>query len=263
MADTLDVAQARSLPGLRLVLSPGVPGPWGEGAKGLFDVKGIPYARVRQVPGDTNADLVAWTGHANAPQAIYDAEPARSAWTEIVLLAERLAPTPPLLPDDPELRSLVFGLGFEICGEQGFGWQRRLMMFDAVLSLPQDILPETHPARHTVAALGRRYGYSPEAAAAAPGRAAAILAALSRRLEAQRAQGSRYLVGDRLSAIDVYWAAFAAMISPLDEALCAMPAMLRSQYELDDPEVRAAAAPILLEHRDFVYREHLTLPLDL
>jgi glutathione S-transferase len=262
VADYLDVAEARSLPGLRLVLPPGVPGPWGEGAKGLFDVKGIPYARVRQVPGDANADLVAWTGHANAPQAIHEREPARTAWTEIVLLAEHLAPTPALLPVDPEQRALAFGLGFEICGEQGFGWQRRLMMFDAVLSLPQDILPEAHPARRMVAGLGRRYGYSPAAAAAAPERAAAILAALARRLETQRAQGSRYLVGDRLSAIDVYWAAFAAMISPLDESLCAMPAMMRSQYELDDPSMRAAATG-LLEHRDFVYREHLVQPLDL
>ena len=263
MADYLDVAQARALPGLKLVLSPGVPGPWGEGAKGIFHAKGIDYARVRQVPGDSNAELVAWTGHANAPQAIHGEEPARIAWTEIVLLAERLAPATPLLPDDPEQRALAFGLGFEICGEQGFGWQRRLMMFHAVLSLPQDILPEAHPARRMVATLGRRYGYSPEAAAAAPGRAAAILTALSRRLEAQRARGSRYLLGNRLSAIDIYWATFAAIISPLDETLCEMPAMLRSQYELDDPQVRGAAAPILLEHRDFVYGEHLTLPIEL
>ena len=77
-------AQALKLePGLKLVLAPGVPGPWSEGAKGLFHVKGIDYARVRQRPGEPNADLVAWTGHANAPQAILDDEPARTAWTEL------------------------------------------------------------------------------------------------------------------------------------------------------------------------------------
>ena len=44
MADYLEVADAIGKPGLRLVLTTGVPGPWGESAKGIFDVKGIPYA---------------------------------------------------------------------------------------------------------------------------------------------------------------------------------------------------------------------------
>jgi hypothetical protein len=37
---------------------------------------------------------------------------------------------------------------------------------------------------------------------------------------------------------------------------------MRESYALRDPAVRAAADEILLEHRDFIYRTHLALPLD-
>jgi hypothetical protein len=33
-------------------------------------------------------------------------------------------------------------------------------------------------------------------------------------------------------------------------------------YLLTDPDVRKSADPILLEHRDFVYGEYLSLPVD-
>ena len=67
MAEWVDIEKARALPGLRLVLTGGVPGPWGEAAKGVFHVKGIPFARVRQDAAQANEALVEWTGHANAP----------------------------------------------------------------------------------------------------------------------------------------------------------------------------------------------------
>jgi glutathione S-transferase len=262
MADYIDVEKARDLPGLRLVV-PRVPGPWGEAAKGLFHVKGIPFARVLQKPGDANEELVAWTGESNAPQAIFENEKPRSSWTEMILLAERLAPEPRLLPADPAQRAELFGLGFLLCGEEGFGWQRRLMMFREVLSIPLDVLPESNPARQMVERLGRRYGYSEGAAAQAPVRCAAILRLLSARLEAQRARGSGYFIGDTLSALDVYWATFAALLRPLSEEQCAFPDVMRSQYTASEPAVLEAAAPLLLEHRDFVYQRHLELPVDL
>ena len=86
---------------------------------------------------------------------------------------------------------------------------------------------------------------------------------LAERLEVQRSRGSRYLVGSSLTAVDVYWAVFAAMIEPLPAAKCPMPDVLRTQYTLTDPAVARAAAPSLLEHRDFVYESHLELPIDL
>jgi hypothetical protein len=263
VSDWIDVAQARRLPGLRLVLSAGVPGPWGEAAKGLFFAKRIPYARVRQIMGEANAELRAWTGFDNAPQAVYQDEPARVAWPELIFLAERLAPEPALVPPSPAERAQMFGLTHELAGENGFGWSRRLMMLHGTLSLPASVLPEAHPVRVQVHRLGRKYGYSPSAAQAAPARVAGILRLLSDQLAEQQRRGLRHLVGARLSALDIYWAAFGAMVSPLPESQCAMPASMRPLYELGDPTLRSACSPELLAHRDFVYREHLELPIEL
>ena len=41
-----------------------------------------------------------------------------------------------------------------------------------------------------------------------------------------------------------------------------MPAHLRTLYTVDDPELAATLEP-LLDHRDFIYREHLELPVEL
>ena len=101
MAEWIDVEKARDLPGLRLVLTTGLPGPWGEAAKGIFHVKRIPFARVRQDAGGANDALFAWTGHRNAPIAVFADEPARTGWSEILFLAERLAPEPSLIPVGP------------------------------------------------------------------------------------------------------------------------------------------------------------------
>ncbi len=263
MGEWVDVAQARGLAGLRLVLTAGIPGPWGEAAKGLFFVKRIPYARVRQSAGVASPELLAWTGHDNAPQAIYADEPARTGWSEIIFLAERLAPEPALIPADPGERAQMFGLIHELAGENGLGWCRRLMLLAPTLSLPASALPADHPVRLQVTNLGRKYGYSAEAAQAAPARVAGILRLFSEQFAEQRRRGRQHLVGERLSALDIYWAAFMALISPLPEPQCAMPAMLRPLYELSDPSLRAACAPELLAHRDRVYHEHLELPVEL
>ena len=71
------------------------------------------------------------------------------------------------------------------------------------------------------------------------------------------------MLGDALSALDIYWAAFAALVEPLPSDLCATPDYIRPLYVLEDPELRSAAAPLLLEHRDRIYREHLALPVRL
>lgn len=257
--DYIEVEEAIGRPGLRLVLTAGVPGPWGESAKYIFGIKGIPYTPVRQLGGLPNEALARWTGSDNAPVAVYEDERPRSGWAEILLLAERLAPEPRLIPADPAERALMFGLCHEICGEQGLGWTRRLTMVHDMLEADP---PLSDLMRQIGESLGRKYGYTPEAAAAAPERVAEILGVLAAQQRAQRERGRAYLVGDALSALDLYWAAFAGLLDPLPHELCPMPAPLRTSYELRDPKARAALAPSLLEHRDFIYREHLDLPLD-
>jgi glutathione S-transferase len=253
----LDVEEARALPGLRLVLSAGVPGPWGEAAKAILHVKKLDYTPVRQLPAQPNPALEAWTGRNDAPIAVWGDERPRAGWAEILLLAERLAPEPRLVPEDPELRAQLFGYAHEICGEQGLGWSRRLM-------LVHERLGEGAPpaARRAGEALGAKYGYSPEAARAAPRRCAEIVRLLSDLLRRQRERGGRFLLGARLSALDLYWAAFAVLLDPMPDGLCPLPGALRTLYVTRDPEIREALDPALLAHRDFVYREHLPLPMD-
>jgi glutathione S-transferase len=255
VAHYVSVEEAIPMRGLRLVLTRGVPGPWGEAAKAILDVKRIPYVRVAQRAGEDDAALVRWTGAANAPTAMYDDERPRSERHAILFLAERLAPNPPLLPADVDERALCLGLSHEIAGELGFGWCRRLMLLE-----PNDALPA--PVRKTLEALRERYASPDYPPARAAERCADIMRALARRLHGQRARGSDYLLGDGLTVADLYWATFAVMLQPLPEALCPMSPAQRAMYTARDPVLTAALDPILLEHRDRIYQRHLELPVD-
>ena len=256
MAEYIEVEQARAMSGLRLVLTPGVPGPWSEAAKGVLHVKKLPYVKVRQELGGENRALLEWTSQASAPVMVWNEEWPRSLWNDQLYLAERLQPDPPLVPANLEDRVLMFGYANEICGANGFGWSKRLMII-------RDGLGNPDPAgRQLFNYLANKYGYDKAAAETAPSRIAGILRALTARLEAQRKRGSRFFIGDALSAIDIYWATFAAMNNPLPDELCPMAPGFRRVYSNTDPTIKDATAPILLEHRDFIYHNFLELPLD-
>jgi glutathione S-transferase len=250
---SVDEAIARR--GLRMLVVGGVPSPWGEAAKGIFHIKGIDWVAVRLVYD--SEPLRAWAGQRSGPVAVYDDERPRAGWAEILLLAERLAPTPSLLPRDAAERALAFGLAHEICGEDGLGWARRLQLIHAGLQGSGGFAPRV------AGYLAKKYGYSPEAGSAAGVRVVALLAMLAARLKAQRAAGSRFYVGNALSAVDVYSATFMALLSPLPQAQCAMDAGSRAAMETLDGATAAALDPMLLEHRDMMYRERLEQPLSL
>ncbi|MEM7410773.1 MAG: glutathione S-transferase C-terminal domain-containing protein [Myxococcota bacterium] len=256
----VDLATARDQSGLRVVLTQGVPGPWGEAAKGVLHAKGLAFTRVAQQGGADNDALFAWTGHRNAPVVVFDEQPPRTGWSEILWLAEHLAPEPSLLPDASEDRVACYGLSHLLMGEGGFGWCRRLMMFhglmDAEGKLPEALQP-------TLGRMVVQYGYSRAAAEVAERRVVEILGLLSDRLAAQRAAGRDFLVGDRLSALDIYWAAMAALVAPLPPDVCAMPDMLRASYQNTGDRIAKAVDPELLAHRDRIYRDHLEFPLSL
>jgi glutathione S-transferase len=269
MADYIEIEQAIEMPGLRLVLIPGLPGPWGEAAKGIFHVKKVPFVRVRHKTGDPDylEALKKWTGQTSYPVAAYNNERPRTTWTDILFLAERIAPQPPLIPSDAEERALMFGYGHELCGELGLSWCQRLMLLDGTLSAnaaaPKGL---PIPNREAATQIGSKYGYDPANAAAAPTRIAQIVRLFASRLAQQRAGGRRFLVGDQLSALDIYWATFISRIQPLQQDLCPMPAELSAsfiQVLAENPLIKAAMDPMLLAHRDFVYRNYLELPVDL
>lgn len=250
---SVDEAIARR--GWRMVVVGNVPSPWGEAAKGILHIKGIDWVAVRLAYD--SEPLRTWAGQRSGPVAVYDDERPRAGWAEILLLAERIAPTPALLPKDAAERALALGLAHEICGEEGLGWARRLQLIHAGLQGVGGFAPRV------ATYLAKKYGYSREAGAAAGARVVALLGMLAARLKAQRAAGSRFYIGDTLSAVDIYSATFMALLSPLPEAHCAMDAGSRAAMETLDAATAAALDPMLLEHRDMIYRELLELPLAL
>lgn len=258
MAEYVNIEQAVTMSGLRVVLPPGIPGPWGEAVKGILYVKKIPFTRVRHDRADYTP-LIRWTAQSSAPVMVYNDERPRSVWSDQLFLAERLQTDPALIPPELEDRVLMFGLSNELCGENGFGWSRRLMLIHTTVTDPNTAAE----ARKGMLTFGAKYGYSPAAAAAAPAKIAQIVRALAEQLESQRSRGSRFLIGSVLSALDIYWAVFAAMIEPLPENLCPMPPEIRRRYICEDSAVRAATTPQLMTHRDFIYHEYLELPVDL
>ncbi len=248
------VAEAKKMLGLRLVLSQGSPAPWGESAKNVFFVKKIHYIPVAQQAGADNTENVEWLGIRNAPVAIYNDERPRDRWIDIIMLAERMNPDIPLLPTDPEQRALAVGLTNEIAGEWGFGWCRRIEM----------VGPPPEPSADNAQSqrMRREYQVTKNTYNAAPKRTVQILEGFARRLKAQRAAGSNYFVGKGLTAPDLYWAAFANILKPLPQEVCPLPDYFRTIYQKALPEVEKAADPILFEHRDFIYKNHLKFPLD-
>jgi glutathione S-transferase len=251
----VSVEEAMRRGGLRMVVVGGVPSPWGEAAKGILHIKRLDWVAVRLTYD--SEPLKTWAGQRSGPVAIYEKERPRSGWAEILLLAERLAPSPSLLPADPAERALAFGLAHELCGEAGLGWSRRLHLVHAGLQnaggFPERI------AKY----LAAKYGYRPEAGTAASARVAELLGMLAARLKTQHVAGSRYYVGRSLTAVDVYSAAFMAMFAPLPPDQCRMDAGTRAVFETRDARAEAALDPILLEHRDMIYAKHLELPLSL
>ncbi len=258
MADYIDIEQAKTLDGLRIVAPPGRPNPWAEGLKGMCYLKNLPYVLVGKAPGH-DAALQDWTRQSSSPVAVWNEERPRTTWNEQLYLVERLAPQPSLVPDDETHRILMFGLCNELCGETGFGWSRRLMLLHGMLSSPQ--APE--PAKAAATYMGGKYGYGQAEAEGAPQRVAQILRSLSTRLEQQQAKGSQFLLGDSLSALDIYWSTFAVLVQPLPADLCPIDEQLRASFANADPVVAEALSPKLLAHRDRIYHDYLKLPMDL
>jgi glutathione S-transferase len=257
MTDFIDLKQARDMPGLRLVLISTTPSPWGEAVKGFFHVKKIPYIQVRHPMGKDQSLLREWTAQESAPVAVYNDERPRSTWPEQLYLAERLNPDPPLMPEGLEDRARMFGWCNELAGETGLGWSRRELIFQRTLGGANADDQRLAPMR----AMARKYNYTSESAQLALQRVIEILRGLGDLLAEQRKLGGQFLIGDRLSALDIMWAAFAVLIKPLPEELGPLAPAMRANFTNTDPAIDAATSPLLMEHRDFIYRQYLELPL--
>lgn len=247
--------EARDRDGLRMVVVGNIPSVWGEAAKGIFHYKKIEWSAVRL---DLRDEVLRdWLGKLSGPIAIYNDETPIDSWSSILLLAERLQPAPSLLGENAEERAFIIGLSHELVGEDGLAWCRRLQGVKASF--------DGEGGFHVKVAqyLAKRYGYTEETGARATDRVVELLNMCSGRLHKQKNEGSRFYVGDAPSAVDFYSAACMAMFSPLPEDQCKMDANARASFGIMDDATRGALLPILLEHRDMMYREFMELPLNL
>ena len=148
----------------------------------------------------------------------------------------------------------MFGLANELAGAGGFSYNARHGM-------TRGMLKSGIPAMEEVGQrFAKAYGYSEAASAKASRRMGQNLAVLTGQLEGQKAKGSRYFIGESLSALDLIWASFSNCVRPLPEDVNPMPAHMRATWQrmsekVDSPE-------ILFEHRGYIYETYLTLPLD-
>jgi len=266
----VSIREARRMPGLRIVLGAfAVPGPWHESCKGIYYAKGLDYTPVRSANEDasdlqigmagTQSELVEWTAQSSAPVVVWNDERPRSLWNDQLHLAERLQPEPSLIPTDADDRIRMFGLANELMGEGGLLYSKRhFMVGPQVQSLPED-----SPERAFFSFLGQKYGYSEQALAGATERIVGVLQTLSGQLSRQRARGRRHLVGDRLSALDIYWAAGCGFLDPMPEDRCPMYTKYRKPFLYGCPNeaIAKALTSELREHRDFIYEEYLQLPM--
>ena len=148
---------------------------------------------------------------------------------------------------------MMVGLANELIGENGFIWNLRLVMLG--LGGPERVAKER--VRNP---MYDQYGYSEAAAAVAVERAKAVMERLTFQLIAQRKAGSPYIVGEALSAADIYWVYFSQAVGTFPEARCPMPAGMRKAYEIVG-SLLGDLDPMLVEQRDWVLAEH-GLPLD-
>lgn len=252
-----ELAEARAARGVRMLGVWALPSPWTEAAKGLFHVKEIPVLCVRHKRGDP--DQAAWAGVPNAPAVFYDDEPPRSGWAEILQLAERLGGRVSLVPSDPAQRVHLFGLAHEICGEDGLAWSARLIMLHGSMTSNG---ARSFPMR-IAGYLAAGYGYAPDRIDRAHRRVREVSGLLDATLAASRAAGHGYLLGDRLSALDIYLATFITPIVGVTAEECpGMFDVVRPAFTHLGEQV-GEMPPALVEHRRKIYRDHLPWPIAL
>ena len=266
----IHIREARAMSGLRMVLGDfTIPGPWHEACKGVFYAKGLDYTPVRstnegasdlQIGMDgSQSELFDWTGQSSAPVVIWNDERPRSLWNDQLYLAERLNPEPRLIPVDSEDRIRLFGLANDLLGEGGLCFLKRHFM----VRVPLESLPEDSPERGFFSFLGEKYGYSDDILEPASARIVEILDSMAAQLAAQHKRGNRYLIGDRLSALDIYWATTCGFLDPMPEDRCPMWTDFRQPhfYGSVNADITNALTDELRAHRDFIYEEHLQLPI--
>jgi glutathione S-transferase len=266
MVNYISIQEAKAMSGLRVVLAAGSISPWSEALKQILFLKRVPFAWVKPKMPGPDPELQAWTAQTSMPVAVWNDERPRSGWIEQLYLAERLGPEPALIPASIDDRIMMFGLINEVAGENGLSWCKRLIMLhqritdDSGTPVVHHRFKDREGFVNYARYLGGKYGYDPEAVAKAPDRVANILARLNAQLQRQRQAGSKYFLGQQLSALDVYSASFSLTLSPSPREWT--PTMSPAQRAGITPEPLMERFAELIDHRNFIYSEHLKLPIE-
>ena len=240
--------------GTRVTFVPGVQAMFSEALKNICYVKKVPLIRVlhpimgvdEKTGEDRQAKLYELTSQTSLPTMFHDKERPRNVWIEQLDLAERIGSkdSPRLIPDKFELRADMLGLCAVVLGEDGLTWNMRILIDSP---------------------LGQKYGYSEEASSAAPKKIAEVITLIDKRLEAQEKQGSRYLVGNELTAVDIYWATMSMTVLPVPLEI--MPKTKQNQGMLmffaansEIPEIANVLTERIKDHQLYILTTYCETP---
>ncbi|MEM7251863.1 MAG: hypothetical protein AAF493_10600 [Pseudomonadota bacterium] len=262
----LTVDQARDKPGVKVTDSPHWAALWALALRGVLYVKSIPYLKVLHPPfsnedPDAQSALYTWTAQTSVPTMVYGdgkRDVVRNDWLNQLMLAEQLSPAPSLVPNAVNERVTMFGFASEIMSPQGLMWQGRIAM---AASLDTRHMSERQrdffsPDKF----LGGKYAH--QGREAAPYDAMeAITTALDEQLARNQQTGSRYLVGDRLSAVDIYWAYASNMLSLLPHDQLPIMRVNRAMYAALNERLGDSLTARLRAHRDYIFETYLECPV--
>ncbi len=149
--------------------------------------------------------------------------------------------------------AFMVGLINEIAGEGGMAWNARLLMFHAGI--------EAQGQGAAANPMYAQYQYDADTISVSREKIESLLVYLAVHIKAQSAKESHFLVGDQLTAADVYWAYFSNMLEALPPQHCPMPGGLRDIWGVLAKSI-SGYDPVLIEQRDRILTQHLALPLD-
>ena len=245
---------AKMKEGTRITFVPGLQAIYAEALKNICFVKNIKIIRVlhpfmgkdKKTGKDRQTDLYSLTSQTSLPTMLHNEERPRNVWIEQLALAEEIGSSNSvnLIPDNFQERVDMFGLCAVILGEDGLVWNMRIL---------------------SDSPLARKYGYSDDASYKAPSKMAEIIKLIDLQLKKQEEKGSKYLVGNKISAVDIYWSTISMTILPA--SLEIMPKTKQNEgmllfFEANSkiPEIREVLTDRILSHRDYILKTYCETP---
>ena len=245
---------AKMTEGTRITFIPGIQAIYAEALKNICFVKKIKIIRVlhpfmgidKKTGKDRQARLYELTSQTSLPTMLHDEERPRNVWIEQLALAEEIGSPDSfnLIPDNFQERADMFGLCAIVLGEDGLVWNMRIL---------------------SDSPLARKYGYSDDSSSKAPSKMAEIIKLIDLQLKKQEEKGSKYLIGDKISAVDIYWSTISMTILPA--SLEIMPKTKQNEgmlffFEANSkiPEIKEVLSDRILSHRDYILKTYCETP---